>query len=158
MLAVTQVVNLTAINTVNFCFEDIGQEILEAFPGDWMALVLEQIFLIISCFVPGLNFRTWQSEALVCYLMCVCDLCMHACFSSIWLFVTLWTVAHQAPLSMGFSSQEYWTGLPCPPPRDLPNPGIETASPETPALQVDSLPLNHWGNLGYTQGLLKHRT
>ena len=75
MLAVTQVVNLTAINTVNFYFEDIGQEILEAFPGDWMALVLEQIFLIISC----LNFRTWQSEALVCSLFDVCVWFMHAC-------------------------------------------------------------------------------
>ena len=51
-------------------------------------------------------------------------------------FVTPWTVARQAPLSMGFSRQEYWSGLPCPPPADLPNPGIE---PRTPALQVDSL-------------------
>ena len=40
-----------------------------------------------------------------------------------------WTVARQAPLSMGFSRQEYWSGLPCPPPRDLPDPGIEPASP-----------------------------
>ena len=50
---------------------------------------------------------------------------------------TPWTVAHKAPLSMGFSRQEYWRGLPCPPPGDLPNPGIE---PRSPALQVDSLP------------------
>ena len=47
------------------------------------------------------------------------------------------TVAHQALLSMGFSRQEYWSGLSCPPPGDLPNPGIE---PRSPALQVDSLP------------------
>ena len=45
------------------------------------------------------------------------------------LTVTLWTVACQAPLSMGFSRQEYWNGLPCPSPEDLPDPGIETASP-----------------------------
>ena len=45
-------------------------------------------------------------------------------FSHVWLFVTLWTVAHQATLSMGFSRQEYWRGLPCPPPGDLPEPGI----------------------------------
>ena len=51
--------------------------------------------------------------------------------------VTPWTVAHQAPLSMEFSRQEYWRGLPFPPPGDLPNPGIETVSP---SLQVDSLP------------------
>ena len=49
---------------------------------------------------------------------------------------TLWTVAHQAPLSMEFSRQEYWSGLPFPSPGDLPNPGIE---PMSPALQVDSL-------------------
>ena len=41
------------------------------------------------------------------------------------LFETLWTVAHQAPLSMGFSKHEYWSGLPFPPPEDLPDPGIE---------------------------------
>ena len=42
--------------------------------------------------------------------------------------VTLWTVTHQAPLSMGFSRQEYWSGLPCPPPGDLPNSGIKPVS------------------------------
>ena len=42
--------------------------------------------------------------------------------------VTLWTVAHQGPLSMGFSRQEYWSGLPCSPPEDLPDPGTEPAS------------------------------
>ena len=53
------------------------------------------------------------------------------------LFVTPWTIAHQAPLSMGFSRQEYWGGLSFPPPGDLPDSGIE---PVFPALQVDSLP------------------
>ena len=61
-------------------------------------------------------------------------------FSHVRLRVALWTVAHQAPLSMGFSRQEYWGGLPCPPPGDLPNPGIE---PGSPALQADSLPLRY---------------
>ena len=56
--------------------------------------------------------------------------------SRVRLFVTPWTAACQAPLSMGFSKQEYWSGLPCPPPGDLPNPGIE---PRSPTLQVDSL-------------------
>ena len=50
---------------------------------------------------------------------------------------TPWTVAHQAPLSMGFCQQEYWSGLPFPSPRNLPDSGIEPASP---ALQADSLP------------------
>ena len=52
-------------------------------------------------------------------------------------FVTPWTVAHQAPLSMGFSRQEYWSGVPFSPPGDLLDPGIK---PTSPALQVDSLP------------------
>ena len=55
-------------------------------------------------------------------------------FSFLWLFVTLWAVAHQAPLSMGFSRQEYWSGLPCPSPGDLPNLGTEPASLTSPAL------------------------
>ena len=51
------------------------------------------------------------------------------------------TVAHQAPLSTGFSRQEYWSGLPFSPPGNLPNPGMEHASLSSPALQADSLPL-----------------
>ena len=66
--------------------------------------------------------------------------CEHACvlshFSCVPLFVTPWTIARQAPLSMGFSRQEYWSGLPCPSPGDLPDPGIE---PRSPALQADCL-------------------
>ena len=54
-----------------------------------------------------------------------------------------WTAAHQAPLSMGILQQEYWSGLPLPIPGDLPDPGIETTSPVSPTLQVDSLPLSH---------------
>ena len=54
---------------------------------------------------------------------------------------TPWTLACQAPLSMGFSRQEYWGGLPCPPPGDLPDPGIKPASPVALALEADSLPL-----------------
>ena len=48
-------------------------------------------------------------------------------FSHVGLFATPWTVAYQAPLSMGFSGQEHWSGLPCPPPWNLPDPGIESA-------------------------------
>ena len=54
--------------------------------------------------------------------------CTLSHFSGIQLFVTLWTVAHQVPLSMGLYKEEYWAGLPCPPPGNLPNPGIEPAS------------------------------
>ena len=54
--------------------------------------------------------------------------------SHVQLFATLWTVAYQVPLSMGFSRQEYWSGLPFPSPGDLPNPGIKPTSPESPTL------------------------
>ena len=63
--------------------------------------------------------------------------------SCVQLFATPWIVAHQAPLSMGLLRQEYWSGLPCPPPGDLPDPGIEPESPVSPALQevfTDELP------------------
>ena len=65
-------------------------------------------------------------------------------FSRVRLFVTPWTVAHQGPLSMGSSSQEYWNGLPCTLPEDLPYPGIE---PGAPILQADSLPSEPPGKL-----------
>ena len=57
--------------------------------------------------------------------------------SPVRLFATPWTVTYQAPRSIGFSRQEYWSGLPFPSPGDLPNPGIE---PGSPALQTDALP------------------
>ena len=55
-------------------------------------------------------------------------------FISVQLFATLWTVAHQASLSMGFLRQEYWSVVPCPPPEDLPDPGIKSVSLMSPAL------------------------
>ena len=70
--------------------------------------------------------------------------CMHVLshFSHVWLFATPWTVDQRSSLSMGFSRQEYWSGLPFPLPGVLPNPGIECASP---ALQADSLPTEPLG-------------
>ena len=70
-------------------------------------------------------------------MVCVCML------SSVQLFETLWTVARQAPLSMRLSTQEYWSGLPFPPPGDLPNPGIKPTSLCLLQWQADSLPLHH---------------
>ena len=58
--------------------------------------------------------------------------------SHVQIFVILWTVAHQAPLSMGFYWQEYWSGLSFSTPRELPHPGIKTVSPVSPALVADS--------------------
>ena len=59
----------------------------------------------------------------VCVRVCVCVQSL----SHVRLFVTVWTVAHQAPLTLGFPRQEYWSGLPFPPPGDLPDPGIKPA-------------------------------
>ena len=60
--------------------------------------------------------------------------CILSHFSCVQLCVTLWTVALQAPLSMEFFRQEYWSGLPCPPPGDFPDPQIEPASLKSPAM------------------------
>ena len=76
-----------------------------------------------------------QWQLLRCYSLIVtvgCSVCLIS-------FATPWTVALQAPLSMRFSRQESWKGLPFPSPGDLPGPGIEPRSPVSPALQADSL-------------------
>ena len=88
--------------------------------------LLPHLTLLSSCPIPSLH---------VCHVL-----------SCVWLFETPWTGVHQAPLYMEFSRQEYWNGLPFPPPADLPDPGIRPASPVSPALQADSLPLKPSGN------------
>ena len=70
-------------------------------------------------------------------------------------FSTPWTVAHQAPLSMGFLSQEYWRELPFPSPGDLPDPGVESMSLHW---QADSLPLSHQGSLNTINTYLRMRS
>ena len=77
--------------------------------------------------------------------------CVLSCFSRVWLFVTSWTVACQAPLSIRFPSQESWSELPFPPPEDLPNTGIE---PLSPASQADSLPQSYQGS--HIKDYIKH--
>ena len=85
------------------------------------------------------RLKSWKSHhrALLCVL---------SHFSRVWPFATPWTVARQAPLSMGFSRQEFRSGLPCPPPGDLRDPGIEPTAPTGPALQAGSLPLSLLGS------------
>ena len=80
-----------------------------------------------------------QLRLFSCFFCKVCE-CLLSCFSRVWLFEALWTIA---PLSMGFFRREYWSGLPCPPPRDLPDPGSEATSPASPALQTDSSLMSH---------------
>ena len=83
---------------------------------------------LIDCqFLP--TFQPWQ--LLIGFLSCsfaFSSTRIRSHFSHVQLFATLWTVAHQAPQSMGLSGQEYWSGLPCPPPENLPDPGIEAVS------------------------------
>ena len=79
----------------------------------------------------------------MCVCVCVC-VCVHTCTKSLLSHPTLsipWTVASWAPLSMGFSRQEYWSGLPFPSPGDLLDPGIKPASLKSAALAGGSLPL-----------------
>ena len=86
-----------------------------------------------------LHYTSWMIRVLFSsWCVCVHTQLLQSC-----LFATLWILAHQCPLSMGFSRQEHWSGLPCPPPGDRPNPGIETRSP---VLQAYSLLLSHLGS------------
>ena len=85
----------------------------------WSPLITEHV---LTCDLAVAGF--FESESVNCLVMSAS-------------FATPWTVACQAPLSMGFSRQEYWSGLPFPSPGDLPDPGIK---PRSLALQADSLP------------------
>ena len=80
-----------------------------------------------------LGMRALMNPCLISKSIILPQLCM-CMLSHFRLFVTLWTIAHQSPLSMEFSRQEYWSGLPYSPPGDLPDPGIEPASLKSPAL------------------------
>ena len=84
---------------------------------------------------------------------------MCACSVSSVVSHPLWLhVAHQTPLSLGFSRQKYWSELPCRPPGDLPDPGIEYVSPMSPASQKDSLPLSHWDSSYFIINCKRKRT
>ena len=77
-----------------------------------------------------IKINLWNVWRYLCVCMCVCVcVCVLGHFSHVQLFVTIWTVARQAPLSMGFSRQEYWSELQCPPPGDLPNSAIQGSNP-----------------------------
>ena len=116
-------------------------------PLHWGLILLFSLFIfnwgviaLQSC-VGFYHLPTWTFGRYTCVfsflnLLFTPVLCAQS-LSRVQLFVTPWTTAHQAPLSMGFSRQEYWRGLPCPPPGDLPHPGIK---PRSPALQANSLP------------------
>ena len=84
--------------------------------------------MLLVTFLYNNFFMVLANEKLIIFLHALSH------FSRVWFFPTLWTVACQVPLAMGFSGQEYWNGLPFPPPGDLPNPWIEPESLTSPAL------------------------
>ena len=87
------------------------------------------------------GFYNFKSSTFIFFSLTSLNLSSVQSLSRVQLFATLWTVARQAPPSMGFPRQEYWSGLPFPSPQDLPDPGIEPPSPVAPALQA-VLPLS----------------
>ena len=100
----------------------------------YFQLRLCTLMQVVACFLPSTSHMAlvWPSAPALALLWLPSPF-MHACvlshFSHVWLSATLWTVACQAPLCMGFSRQEYWSGLPCPPPGDLPDARIKPTSP-----------------------------
>ena len=107
---------------------------------------IEEVGTQVAKWVNGI-FRSSGTEVDWCAGFCLESLefsvCVHAVVSD---SATPWTAARQAPLSMGVSRQEHWSGLPFYPPGDLPDPGIEPVLLVSSALQAGSLPLNHLGN------------
>ena len=97
-----------------------------------------RVFLIVFIATTGLlNLLLSNSSILLprAHFMQRLCVCLHAqSLSHVLVFAAPWAIAHQVPLSMEFSGQEYWSVLPCPPPGDLPDPGIEPASFASPAL------------------------
>ena len=128
---------------------------------DYTALSLEE-WLSDGSVYPNTCWISWYPSHSACeaglYGTCVVHSRMLQLLQSCLTFRDPMDLAHQPPLSMGFSRQEYWSGLPCPPPGDLPNPGktlglqtqvwrdLKPRSLPSPALQVDSLPLSHQGS------------
>ena len=83
---------------------------------------------------PGLKLNIQKTKIMASGP--IVQACLLSCFSRVQFFAILWTIAGQTPLSMGLSRQEYWSGLLCPPPGDLPNPWIEPRPLTSPALAV----------------------
>ena len=103
------------------------------FPGDsgqqqWAELLASPEIMSLN------NRHTCVHSVLIQPFWFSLSVCVLSRCCRVQLFVTLWTVAHRAPLSLEFSRQEYWSGLPCPPPGTLPHPGIEPVSYTSPSL------------------------
>ena len=117
--------------------------------SNFLCLYVSSVFLVNRCtlvlFIFSQSDHLWLSVWLFspycsCWCVCVC-VCVLSSFSCVWLFVTLWTVAPQAPLSMGFCRREYWSGLPCPPPGIFPTQGLNPHRSHLLHWQAASSPL-----------------
>ena len=114
----------------------VPQDTNEYFSMNGLLLfILSKFFFILFISTIILKFRVTGANTNL-WILNIWEFLWKMLLSGVQLFVTLWTVACQAPLSMEFFRQEYWNGLPCPSPGDLPSPGPE---PGSPSLQVDSL-------------------
>ena len=105
------------------------------FKNNCVKAPLQMLYLITEWLFEAVAYNG-QCLIVTCVCVCVC-VCARVCtraLSHVRLFVTLWTIAHQAPLSMGFPRQEYWSRLPFPSPGDLPDPGIKPVSPVSATL------------------------
>ena len=133
-LAAKNIINLISVLTMWCPCVESSLVLLEEGVYYDQCVLLGKLYYPLPCFI------LYSKAKLFCYSRYL--LTSHFCIpvpydqKSVQLLATPWTVAHQAPLLMGFSRQEYWSGLPFPSPGDLPNPGIE---PGSPALQVDTL-------------------
>ena len=103
----------------------------------WMGIWVFIVLLLQIILLQQLLMSSCCGHSIFSVLLCDTCCSVLSRFSHVRLFMTPWPVARQPPLSMGFSRPESWSGLPCPPPGDLPIPGIK---PSPPTLQVDSLP------------------
>ena len=99
----------------------------------WKAKEVPHFLMLNQLYIPGIKSYWLSCKIIILSIMKV----KVKSLSRVRLFVTPWTVAYQAPPSMGSSRQEYWSGLPFPSPGDLPDPGIE---PRSPTLRADTLP------------------
>ena len=120
-------------------FSVVGHQPHGMFPceGEGKASAMSALIRLLWVFFVCFNFRILASS--------VKAACLISLFSLVRLFATAWTLAHQTPLSMGLSRQESWSGLPCPPPRDLSSPGVEPMTSVSPALTGRFSTAEPWG-------------
>ena len=104
----------------------------------WMGIWVFIVLLLQIILLQQLLMSSCCGHSIFSVLLCDTCCSVLSRFSHVRLFMTPWPVARQPPLSMGFSRQEYWSGLPCPPPGDLPDPGIKPVYLTSPTLQEDS--------------------